>query len=717
MNQALGLTHLPGSQQQQDRAICSEETIIPQTNDQLTASPSAPSRTELREQSPDSLFGDDGTFELSWENELMDTLPQEVLPSSYSNEQNASDPAINIPETIQEGQKDKLQAASEDVEDINTPPVNPVGNQYESSCRKRPFDDDNAGSTNSTLENHTPPTKKLHVEQICPFDELPDSATITSSYHECENAQSASASALPPDFLLPDLTDIPEFLSFLQSPTGFDFDILNTAGSAEYGSSHDPGIFSSSNTVYNSVPPNNQIVEVEHDKNPGSCAPGRDSEDAQTVGQASETTTSTPRPSICSSLTPFSADSYDIHDSDKPHSERELSLDSLFGGTAPISAPALDNAAETNTAQHREENFPPQDVPVAIQFVENDITKNFRLEKEDILATRYREIFRHVPKPQGYISPYPKCRGPLGYFPSAPATHARCIEVAPDDMAERLEDCRRKLRKVSSERSRYINVWVEWKTVDPLTGKTKEQTLKEEPFRLKRALLAQERKAKEFSKQAEDWRGQYNNLALAYNGLVQHLHLLQAAQIPQRPPQVAYPPPGHPTPVPSPQPELITADSCVNLPPDPSETAQVTSQPTPITIDLTSDEPTNHNSNDPASASSIAEEHSRNHVAEQLRNAMCRKEYHWLGNKNRPPRRILPAPPLLGRDLGQESVHTPDRDLSTITPVYSATAATSGGSTTSEATIERLQYDANDNNDELAQALEAELERGISIES
>ncbi|KAL2363739.1 hypothetical protein RJZ56_003370 [Blastomyces dermatitidis] len=717
MNQALGLTHLPGSQQQKGRPICSEESIILEANDQLTASPPAPSNTQLSEQSLDSLFGDDGTFELSWENHLIDTLPQEDRPSSYRNEQNASDPPSNIPETLQGGDKDKLQTSSEDVEDINSPLVNPVGNQYESDCRKRPFDDDSTGPTNSTLENFTPPTKKLHVEQTSPFDELPDSATITSSYREWENFQSASAVALPPDFTLPDLTEIPEFLSVFESPTGFDFDILNTARSADYGSSHDLDIFSSSNTVYNSVPPNNQIAEVDHDKNPGSCASGRDSEDSQTVGQDSETTTSTPRPSICSSMTPFSADLYDLHDSAKPHSERELSLDSLFGGTAPISAPAHDNVSETNSAQHREEDCSPQDVTVAIQFVENDITKNFRLEKEDILATRYREIFRHVPKPQGYISPYPKYRGPLGYFPSAPATHARCIEVAPDDMAERLEDCRRKLRKVSSERRRYKNVWVEWKTVDPLTGRTKEQTLKEEPFRLKRALLAQERKAEEFRKQAEDWCGQYNNLALAYNGLVQHLHLLQAAQIPGRPPPVAYPPPGHPTPVPSPQPELVISDSSVNLPPDPSETAQATSQPTPITIDLTGEEPTNHISNDAASVSSIAEEHSRNHVAEQLRNAMRRKEYHWLGNKNAPPRRILPAPPLLGQGSRQESAHTPGKDLSTTVPVFSATGATSGGSTNSEATTDRLQLDCNDNNDELAQALEAELERGISIES
>ncbi|OJD26285.1 hypothetical protein ACJ73_02341 [Blastomyces percursus] len=709
MNQALGLTHLPGSQQQQNRPICSEESIIPEAIDQLTVSPSASSRTPLRAQSPDSLFGDDGTFELSWENHLKDTLPQEDRRSSYGNEQNVSDPASNIPEAIREGETDTLQTASKDGEDINTSPVNSAGNQYVSICRKRPFDNDNAGS----LENYTPLTKKLHVEQTSPFDELPDSATITSTHRECENAQHAITAALPPDFILPDLTEIPEFLSYFQSPTGFDFDILNAVGSADCGGSHDPDIFSSSNTSYNSVPPSNQIAEVEHDKNPGSCASGRDSEDAQTVGQASETITSTPRSPICSSLTPFSADSYDIHHSTKPHSKRQLSLDSLFGGTAPISAPAHDNVS---TAQHREENCSPQDVPVAIQFVENDITKNFRLEKEDILATLYREIFRHVPKPQEYISPYPKYRGPLGYFPSAPATHARCIEVAPDDMAERLEDCRRKLRKVSSERSKYRNVWIEWKTVDPLTGRTKEQSLKEEPFRLKRALLAQERKAEEFRKQAEDWRGQYNNLALAYNGLVQHLHLLQAGQIPQHRSPVAYPPPGHPTPVPSPQPELVTSDSSVNLPPGCPETAQATSQPTPITIDLTGDEPTNHNSNDLASVPSISKQHSRNRVAEELRNAMRRKEYRWLGNnKNSPPRCILPAPPLLGQGSREESAHTPDKDLSTATPVSSATAAASGGSRNSEATIERLQYDT-DNNDELAHALEAELERGISTQ-
>ncbi|EDN10350.1 hypothetical protein I7I51_01521 [Histoplasma capsulatum] len=551
MNQALGLTHLPGSQQQQNRQICFEETSIPQAVHPPTSAPSSPLRTQCRQQSPDSLFDDDETFELSWESQLMDILPPEELLASYSNEQNTPGAVINTLESgsNQGAERHEAQTASGSVGDINPVPDSPAGFHHESDCRKRPFYNDNI--------------------------------------------------------------------------------------SRAWGGSR-------------------RIL-------------------------------------------------------DNPCSEKELSANSLINGTSPIAAAAIEHIPETTTPQRPEESCKAQDVSESIQFVENYITKNFRLRKEDILATQHREIFRHVPKPEVYISPYPKYRGPLGYFPSAPATHARCIEVAPDDVAVRLEEYRRNLQKVRSERSKYRTVWAEWKTVDPTTGKSKEQMLKEEPFRLKRALLAQERKTEEFRKQAEDWRGQYNNLAIAYNGLVQHLHMLQSAQILRHP---AHLPPGHPTPVPSPQPELVTVDSSINLPPDPPRAARNTPHPHPITIDLTDDEPTNHNTKDLSSVSFLAEEYSGKHAAEELRTAMCRKEYQWLGKNNRPPRRLLPAIPSLRGELPQKSTYSTSAAPSVTTQGDSATSASA---TSSEAMMEGRPHDSNDNIDELARALEAELERGTSI--
>ncbi|KKZ63010.1 hypothetical protein EMCG_02626 [[Emmonsia] crescens] len=728
MNQALGLTHLPGSQQQQDHPVCSETTSTPQADNQLTASPSSSSNTQLRQQSPDSLFGEEGTsFELSWENQLMDTLYPEELPTSDTSEQNTSDAANSIPETgsIRGAERLGIQTVSGLGRDINSPLISPVGDQHESDCRKRPFDDDNVRSTHFALQNDARPSKRQLVEQTFPVGGLPHCSTITSDYHECEDGQSANVADFPPDFQLPDLPEIPDFLSSFQLPDDFDFDALNTTGSTDNRGTHSGG-FSSSGMPYTPLPPDHQ--KPGFDDNPSACASVCGSEKTQIVGHALQTTVNAFRSSLCSSLTSLSADSH-AHDSDKicsslnrlnrSHAERELSPHSLFGGSSPIATPPIENVSQTNTAQHREEACPSQYEPATIQFVENDITKNFRLGKEDILATQYREIFCHVPKPGGYISPYPKHHGPLGYFPSAPATHARCIEVAPDDAAERLEEYRQKLQKVSSERNRYKSVWMEWKATDPKSGKSKEQMLKEEPFRLKRALFAQEKKTEEFRKQAEDWRGQFNDLALAYNGLVQHLHMLQAAQVPQHPPLVTQPPPGHPTPVPSPQPELVTADSSINLPPNPSRAPRTISQPPPITIDLTEDEPTNDNTNNTTSGSSNAEEHARNHFAEELRKAMRRKEYHWLGKKSRPRRHLLPAIPFLGRDLGQESTNALNRDPSVSTPGDSALAAAPAGSTNLETMMERLPHESNydnDDNDELARTLEAELERGTSME-
>ncbi|EEH07158.1 conserved hypothetical protein [Histoplasma capsulatum G186AR] len=607
--------------QQQNRQICSEETSIPQAVHPPTGSPSSPLRTQCRQQSRDSLFDDDETFELSWESHLMDILPPEELLASYSNEQNTPGAVINTLESgsNQGAERHEAQTASGSVGDINPVPDSPAGFHHESDCRKRHFYDDDIRSVHSAFENYTHPSKKQHVGQTSPQLSL------------------------------------------------------------------------------------------------SSC----DSENSQRVGHPLETTINASRSSICSSLTSFSRDSHDTHNTDRRHpslnsldnpcSEKELSADSLIDGTSPIAAAIIEHISETTTPQRPEESYQAQDVSESIQFVENYITKNFRLRKEDILATQHREVFRHVPKPEVYISPYPKYRGPLGYFPSAPATHARCIEVAPDDVAVRLEEYRRNLQKVRSERSRYRTVWAEWKTVDPTTGKSKEQMLKEEPFRLKRALLAQERKAEEFRKQAEDWRGQYNNLAIAYNGLVQHLHMVQSAQILRHP---AHLPPGHPTPVPSPQPELVTVDSSINLPTDPPRAARNTPHSHPITIDLTDDEPTNHNTKDLSSVSFLAEEHSSKHAAEELRTAMCRKEYQWLGKNNRPQRRLLPAIPSLQGELPQKSTYSTSGAPSVTTQGDSATSASA---TSSEAMMEGRPHDSNDNIDELARALEEELERGTSI--
>ncbi|OJD19970.1 hypothetical protein AJ78_00164 [Emergomyces pasteurianus Ep9510] len=668
INQNLGLTHLPGPQKQHDSSVSLGKASILSVDGRLTVSPSPSSSLRLRQQSPDSLFGDEGTsFELSWENQLMNILSPDALSATHSNEQN-TDKADNIPEIepVEGAKRIDIQTTSGPGVDINCPPVNLGGDQQERDCRKRPFDDDSIWFTRSSLENDAQPTKKQHVKQTSPFDEELRCSTVTSGSHGCEHDQSVNGVCLPPDFQLPNLPEIPDFSTSFQIPDAFDFDNLNTLLSTDNSGIQGTGGFSSSSMPYTSIPPNNLTAEL--DENPSVNAAVCDSQNAQLVGKALVTSDNAPRSSICSSSTPLSSDSHDIHDSDKicfssnrlnrSHSERQLSPDSLFDGSSPIAAPLIENVSEANTVRHREEACPSQDVSAALQFAENDITKNFCLSKQDILATQYREIFRHIPRPRGYISPYPKHHGPLGYFPSAPATHARCIEVAPDDAAERLEEYRRKLQEVRSELKKHKNVWLEWKAVDPTTGKNKEQTLKAEHFRLKRSLFAQEKKAEKFRKQAEDWRGQFNHLALAYNGLVQHVHMLQAAHIPQHPLPVSQLPPGHPTPVPSPQPELVTARSCMILPPDPSKTSRTKHQPPPITIDLTDEESMNHNTTSPSSAPPNEEEHSRNYFAEDLRKAMCRKEYHWLGNKNPPLRPLLPAAPFLGRDLQRESQYT-----------------------------------------------------------
>ncbi|PGG99678.1 hypothetical protein AJ79_08452 [Helicocarpus griseus UAMH5409] len=629
MNQALGLTHLPGSQLQQTHPVCSEKTSVSQVEDRPSVSPSATSETRSREQTPDNLFSGEGTpFDLQWANHFMESPYPEDALASYIEEQNRSQSTNNPPETepFQEEKLGSSIATSAESHAIMSPVT---GDQGDSSPRKRPLD--GVESARSDIGNLAHPAKRRQT--------TPSLSKITSDHHEYQHGASANLPDFPPEFQLPDFSDIPDFPSSFQLPDGFDYNTLDIAQRADNGSVPDSPSCLSSFLGSSTKTPNYENTGLNEGHSIAESA--YHSENTPVDNTDSETTTTTTRPSHHSSLTSSSSNDDDANDNDKTdstsntldvsHFERESSVDSLFGDVAsPLAAPQVTVNHETSWAYPRHEKTPTENETAPVEFVENDITKNFHLKRDDILASQYREIFSYIPKPSRYVSPYPKRSGPLGYFPSAPAAHPRYIEVAPEDMAQRLEECRQKLLQVSSERSKYKAVWSEWKEADPVSGKNKEQKLKEEPFRLKRALLAQEKKTEDCRKEAEHWQSQFRNLAMSYNGLVQHLNTLQSAHFSQHSTPV---PPGNPTPVPSPQ-------------------------PAPVTIDLTDDGSANRTADNQASAPPNPEETSMSQEAEQLRNAMRRKEYHWLHKSQKAPR-LLPMTAIPNLGQGRRALANP----------------------------------------------------------
>ncbi|EEH18013.2 hypothetical protein PABG_00576 [Paracoccidioides brasiliensis Pb03] len=729
MNQAPGLTHLPGSHLQQARPVSPEKTSASEADDQ----PSAASDASPRQQSLDSLFAYEGTpVEQPWGNQFMDSLYCDGSLISYDVRHNPSASTKHRTETGPvHGNETLALEATLGTEDIPNPkPVTPTGNQHghDITSSKRSLDEvENLSHLSDNQNgNDTRPSKMQHIERNSPSREVSHTSTVTSVYLELENDQPTDVSAFPPNFQFPELPEIPGLWSSFELPGGCDFNPLNANRSTDSSGSHDAG-FPPSTQLQTTIPHHHQIARL--DENPSNSGQISSPEDGQMVGSESEATISTSCSSNRSSMTSLSIDQHEICTSDRDqlsldrlngsHPEREQPPDSLFGdGTFPIDIFLAEEISKGNDTRHLEGACPVQNKSAHIQFVENDITKNFNLGPEDILATQYREIFRHVPKPEEYISPYPKKCGPLGYFPSTPVLHTRCIEVAPEDVAKQLKEYHRKLQKVTSERSRYKNAWIEWKTVDPATGKNKEQKLKDEPFRLKRALMARERKSEALKKETEHWRSQFSNLALAYNELVKHLNMLQASQIPQHLTVVAQPHPGHPTPVPSPvpspQPEHGTATLSVHPPPDPQTPVRPTSQLAPVTIDSTDDEPSNQNTNNPTSPPSDREERSRIHRSEELRNALLRKEYQWLGNKRHRYRPILPAIPCSGHGWRPESTSGLHRNLLMSNPTKPPNKSTGTSifdhPENSRMLTERASCKSNAEDDELAQMLDTELD-------
>ncbi|PLB43993.1 hypothetical protein P170DRAFT_67067 [Aspergillus steynii IBT 23096] len=277
----------------------------------------------------------------------------------------------------------------------------------------------------------------------------------------------------------------------------------------------------------------------------------------------------------------------------------------------------------------------------------SDITKErFSLDSQDVIASTSREALQRIYQEPEYTSPYPAYGGPLGYFPSAPSVHVRCIEVGDDRTNYRVSCLKHKVQHLTCERNKYRNAWHEWSTLDQKTGKTKEQMLREENATLKRVSSQHQNRAEQYKKEIIEWKNKMRELGMTYNNLLYEIHVQRqmpaVTPIPAgyKPPTARGPPPAAVTPSASgprlvphgaPAPDASAARGHQQQPQQPCATATLASRPAnresrpqPVTIDLTED--TTEQSPAPAPEPSPEEKRQRIEMLQSLRN----KKYGWL---------------------------------------------------------------------------------------
>ena len=293
----------------------------------------------------------------------------------------------------------------------------------------------------------------------------------------------------------------------------------------------------------------------------------------------------------------------------------------------------------------------------------SDTTKQrFSLDAQDLTANTSKEVLQRPNNVPQYSSPYPAYGGPLGYLPSAPGLHVKCVEVADEHMNFRIESLRDKNQQLTTERNKYKKFFDEFSTVDPATGKTKQQLLLEQNSNLRRVCTRHQTRVEYCKKEIEDWKGRLNEVSTMYNNLIYEISvqrklpevapppprykprpvqgvytlLYQAPAVPDLRPQLQPAPtpqasigvPQHPLPGPATQQELGTTTPSANQPPcqppcrsNPAPTASRSSQA--VTIDLTEDDPAPAPSPSPPSPRTLANR------AEALQ-SLKQKKYNWL---------------------------------------------------------------------------------------
>ncbi|GIK02732.1 hypothetical protein Aspvir_006793 [Aspergillus viridinutans] len=397
---------------------------------------------------------------------------------------------------------------------------------------------------------------------------------------------------------------------------------------------------------------------------------------------------------------------------------------------------------------------------VGVSLPTSELTKRqFSLDTQDVLANADRETLQRVDHEPKYTSPYPVYHGPLGYLPSAPGIHVKCIQISNDQINARFSHLKYKVQHFKYERDKYRDAWSKWTALEASTGKSRAQILEEENATLRRVSTQHQRRAEQYKQEIEVWKGRLHDLSVVYNNLLYEIQVqkrmpavapIPRGYRPQYAPQAATHPqsvaPGqqlasspalplseHPMPGPAsprnhgPVPAQQLAMPAFHAPSTPytplshqnpphsnSQPSGITTgsvqhpapaepQPETVTIDLTDEAP-----NITPNPASIAPSKPTQETGELLQ-SLQKKKYNWLerasGSAQPAVARAGPRPPLRSESVPRASQQSPAPRSSSNQPPSVPPSEMHAASSTSH-------DDQMDVEDELLHEMEEELARG-----
>ncbi|KAL4975433.1 hypothetical protein BDW66DRAFT_67000 [Aspergillus desertorum] len=162
-------------------------------------------------------------------------------------------------------------------------------------------------------------------------------------------------------------------------------------------------------------------------------------------------------------------------------------------------------------------------VPSSPHRTSESTKEGFALDEQDILATVTRE-FLQVRKEPEYASPYPVSGGPLGYLPSNPAIHVKCLAVGDDKMLNEIQSLRAQLYQTTRERDQYKKSLLHYAELDG-SGKSPEQLLREENAMLRRVSTRHRSRVDEYKQEAVAWKNKLHEVSTLYNNLLYEIEV------------------------------------------------------------------------------------------------------------------------------------------------------------------------------------------------
>lgn len=196
-------------------------------------------------------------------------------------------------------------------------------------------------------------------------------------------------------------------------------------------------------------------------------------------------------------------------------------FDNLFGNGVDLPLVLHDNPIPDFEEETVE---PPLGTPEnSTPGVSESTKERFFLHEQDILSATTREIFQ-VGKLPEYTSPYPVTGGPLGYIPSSPGIHVKCVGLREEKKDREILSLQAKLSQITRERDQYKKSLLQYTKLDH-NGKVPEQQLREENAMIRRVSSRHQARVEKYKKEAADWKGRLHLVSTLYNALLYEIQV------------------------------------------------------------------------------------------------------------------------------------------------------------------------------------------------